>query len=523
MNGLKTLFSSLALSPLIFSIGCHVSVGNGTGTQSTTYSIGGQIQGLTDTLTITNNGGDPLLVNANGNYAFNNELIDGDAYLIEISNQPTGQTCTVSNGSGNINSSDVGNVDIDCVTVWLGTQQFGTNWADIVNGGTIGPDNSLYTVGYRWEPSLITQAGTLWKRDASGGAVWETLVDTTDTTHLWDVAIDALGNAYVVGQTLGNTGSQTNQGKEDVIVAKINLSGVVQWKKLIGGNDSDFGYGIALGANNMLYISGFTNSADFEGQSNIGNSDAFVTKLSTTDGAFVWAVLLGDDGQLERNTGGIAVTAQDDIIVTYADFNAGPGFDDIAVIKLDNLGNPVWAAPQIYGGTNTDTLDWGRIDIDSNGNIYIAGQTYSGSFYGESNSGNTDVFVMKLDSSGVKQWSHLLGTSGYDSSRAGVSVDSQGDVIIAGRTEGVLPGQNTAGGYDIFAAKWDTDGTPQWIKQAGSDSVDTEWAVMINSDDDVIVAGYTLGDLDGNTSLGNEDAYLMKFDGTTGDVVPATP
>lgn len=85
-----------------------------------TYSVGGTVSGLEagGSVTLQNNAGDDLTVNADGSYTFATELNDGTNYAVTVLTQPTqpDQVCTVSNGSGTIAGADVTDVDVSCVT-----------------------------------------------------------------------------------------------------------------------------------------------------------------------------------------------------------------------------------------------------------------------------------------------------------------------------------------------------------------------------------------------------------------------
>ncbi len=88
-----------------------------TGVPSTpTYSVGGTVSGLTGTgLALQNNGADTLAVAADGPFVFLTELADTSSYAVTVSTQPTGQTCSVTNGSGTIATADVTDVGVACV------------------------------------------------------------------------------------------------------------------------------------------------------------------------------------------------------------------------------------------------------------------------------------------------------------------------------------------------------------------------------------------------------------------------
>ncbi|WP_395377132.1 choice-of-anchor D domain-containing protein [Marinicella sp. W31] len=84
-----------------------------------TFTVGGSVSGLTGTgLTLQNNAGDDLLITADGSFTFNTALADLSNYAVIVSTQPNTptQSCTVSNGSGQINGENVTNVSVDCET-----------------------------------------------------------------------------------------------------------------------------------------------------------------------------------------------------------------------------------------------------------------------------------------------------------------------------------------------------------------------------------------------------------------------
>ena len=80
--------------------------------------MGGTISGLTASgLTLQNNGGDPLTVAASAKtFQFSAAVPSGGAYAVTVKTQPTGQTCTVTNGTGTVGSAAISSVAITCVT-----------------------------------------------------------------------------------------------------------------------------------------------------------------------------------------------------------------------------------------------------------------------------------------------------------------------------------------------------------------------------------------------------------------------
>ena len=84
----------------------------------------------------------------------------------------------------------------------------------------------------------------------------------------------------------------------------------------------------------------------------------------------------------------------------------------------------------------------------------------AGGLDGNTNAGNADIFVVKYNSSGTKQWTKQLGTSSSDIAY-GVATDSSGNVYVTGFTGGGLDGNTSAGDNDVFVVKYNSDGVKQ--------------------------------------------------------------
>jgi hypothetical protein len=104
----------LALSNLLLALGLTACLAAGSA------SVGGALSGLpaSSSVTLQNNGGDNLTLSQNGNFTFAGTLDDSQAYAVTVLTQPASATCTVTNGSGNIdsNGNDVTNVSVTCAT-----------------------------------------------------------------------------------------------------------------------------------------------------------------------------------------------------------------------------------------------------------------------------------------------------------------------------------------------------------------------------------------------------------------------
>ena len=105
------------------------------------------------------------------------------------------------------------------------------------------------------------------------------------------------------------------------------------------------------------------------------------------------------------------------------------------------------------------------VATDSSGKVYVAGGT-KGGLDGNTSAGNSDLFVLKYNSSGTKQWTKQLGSSSRDRSSnrdhaRGVVTDSSGNVYVTGDTYGGLDNNTNAGSNDLLVVKYNSDGVKQ--------------------------------------------------------------
>ena len=100
-----------------------------------TYSVGGSVSGLTGTVVLQDNGGDNLSITANGSFTFPTKLIGGSAYSVTVLTQASGQTCTVTGGTGTVGTANVTSVTVTCTTSGTLTASDDFNRADGALGG----------------------------------------------------------------------------------------------------------------------------------------------------------------------------------------------------------------------------------------------------------------------------------------------------------------------------------------------------------------------------------------------------
>eukprot|EP00971_Amphidinium_carterae_P048610 958186-Amphidinium_carterae.1 len=109
------------------------------------------------------------------------------------------------------------------------------------------------------------------------------------------------------------------------------------------------------------------------------------------------------------------------------------------------------------------------------------------------------------------RWTRQRGSTSDDRANA-VAVSVDGQVYVAGETSTSLDGQSSAGRGDAFLMQYDSCGEWQWTRQRGSSNRDLAYAVIVSAEGQVYVAGDTEGSLDGQSSAGGWDAFLMQYD-----------
>ena len=257
---------------------------------------------------------------------------------------------------------------------------------------------------------------------------------------------------------------------------------------------------------NAIFVVGYT-SGDYDGITNAGLTDAYLTKYSST-GTKLWSRLIGSTGNEEA--GGVTVSSDGLITVTgrttgNLDGNVKSGPADIFITQFNQDGQKLWTK-LIGGSTGQDVGN--SITTDANGSILLAGQTQS-SFDGQTIAAAEDGVVIKLNPDGTKQWTRILGSTSSGSSYS-VATSQDGSSYVAGYS-------NSQGSLTKYAA----DGTKIWQNAVDASHVlnsagNAVYSVATSPDGSVYITGPKLGNLDGQTSNGSNDTFVIKYaaDGT---------
>jgi hypothetical protein len=335
------------------------------------------------------------------------------------------------------------------------------------------------------------------KLNATGSAlVYSTYLGGSGDDQGSGIAVDSSGNAYVTGVTDSTNFPIVNPlqasfggGVNDAFVSKLSPDGsALVYSTYLGGNSDDQGYAIAVDSSGNAFVAGTTFSTNFPTVSpiqatNRGGYDAFVSKLNAAGSALVYSTYLG--GNSEDIARGITIDLSDDAYVTgmtnSTDFPivnplqaTKKGADDAFVAKLNDAGSALVYSTYL-GGSGEEDLKGGGIAVDSSGNAYVTGDTFSQSDFPTVNPfqatfnaipGDPTAYVAKLNPTGsALVYSTYLGGSQQDVGRS-IAVDSFGDAYVAGWTASadfpsVNPVQASYGGgsFDAFVTVFNAAGS----------------------------------------------------------------
>ena len=445
---------------------------------------------------LTNVAGQTLSLTTGGSSGFWARLSTAGTYAaaaLALDNQSTSEASSVAagpNGTSYITGTFKGNMMCGATQLTsIGTQdafvakvgadgrcawakQIGGAGADLGRGIAVDVSGNAYVTGYSLG-ALTNVAGTTtglpaalgsWdayvvKLDSAGAYSYAKLIGGAGNDQGYEIAVDASNNVYITGFQGGltNVAGQTTGlpafigASADAFVVKLDSAGAYSYAKALGGAGNDYGFGIAVDSSNNAYVTGYNTAAltNVAGQTAglpalIGGQDAFVVKLDSS-GTYSYSKLIAGSG---TDTGrGIAVDVVGNAYITgynttaltnVADQTTGLpaliGGQDAFVVKLDNAG--AYSYSKLIGGTSADTGV--GIAVDVSGNAYITGSIQGWSKVADqttglpANFGQSDAYVVKLDSAGAYSYSKLLGGY-YQDYGYGIALLPNGSVLAAGQ------------------------------------------------------------------------------------------
>ncbi|HKZ47453.1 MAG TPA: SBBP repeat-containing protein [Thermoplasmata archaeon] len=350
-----------------------------------------------------------------------------------------------------------------------------TDW-DFGYGIAVDSLGNAYVTGVTSSPNFPTTPGAPYTSLNGGGDAFVAKIDPTGSQLLYStylggsgggdggygIAVDAIGNAYVTGET--NSGDfpvppsaaqpMNAGGFSDAFVAVLGGSGVVLGGTYLGGTNGDIGYGIALDGFANAYVAGLTFSGDYPTTSGAfqtslsGLYDAFLTKVSPMGTTIGYSTYVGGSNGVDvgravgvdssGNAYLAGTTGSSDFPTTPGAYDTTPAGGDVYVTKF-NAGGTALTFSTMISGNNQDFV--AALALDAAGNALLTGFTASTDWpttagaYDTTHNGLDDAYVTKLSTSGSSLlYSTFYGGSGQDFG-FGIAVDAAGDAYITGYTD----------------------------------------------------------------------------------------
>ncbi len=361
------------------------------------------------------------------------------------------------------------------------------------------------------------------------------------------IATDSDENVYLVGtfnvtrdfDPGAGTDSKTSAGASDIFLTKFNADGTYGYTKVFGGIGYESAFSLTIDVADNIYLSGtFTGTADFDpgagtdNKTTSGGTNAFVTKFNA-DGTYAYTKTMGGTGY--TRAGSVTTDPDNNVYAAglfdgTADFDPGAGTDnkttagnnDIFLTKINADGT--YAYTKTMGSTGRDQPY--SVVTDLNGNVFMAGYFRGTVDFdpgagtdNKTSAGSSDIFLAKINADGTYAYTKTMGGTGSDDAQT-VTVDQTGNVYLTGYFNSASadfdPGAGTdnkasAGGYDIFLTKINTDGTYGYTKtMGGAQNDDYGYGIDTDQDDNVYISGYfesTTADFDPGVDVDSHTTY----------------
>lgn len=428
-------------------------------------------------------------------------------------------------------------------------------------GRSIAVDQSgnIYITGETWSHDFVSLEGKtgaarfpdafVTKIDASGNSlVYSTYLGGSCDDVGRGIVADASGNAYITGVTnstdfpVYSAIIKIKRGESDAFITKLDVSGNLVYSTYLGGDNLDWGNGVAVDDSRNVYITGWTDSQNFPTTPSAyrntpaGYRDAFVTKVNATGSKLIYSTYLGGTNYDAGNA--IAVSASENAYITgytnstnfptvsAAYGNYSGGYHDAFVAKFNASGSHLIYST--YLGGNNDDVGCG-VAVDTSGNAYITGMTWSTNFptifpVYKRLAGNNDAFITKLNPMGNSiVYSTYLGGSMYDCGY-GIALDVSRNVYITGVTcsydfpitSAIY--KNIAGNDDAFIAKLNSSGN-SIVRSTylGGNENDVCYGIAVDTSGYIYVTGQTWSDTFPTASAvyggkrGGRDVFIAKM------------
>ncbi|AXR64419.1 SBBP repeat beta-propeller lipoprotein, LipL53 family [Leptospira mayottensis] len=286
----------------------------------------------------------------------------------------------------------------------------------------------------------------------------------------------------------------------------------LEWTLLIGTSEAKtYGKGLAIDNDGFIYVAGDTDKGVYKAEP-IGIRDLILGKYDSRKNT-IWTKQVGAP-KTELEVKDLAIDSNGNVYVTgdTKDSFASPlsGKRDLFLIKFSSDGSQVWVRQTSSIGSNYNTIVK-KIAVDTFGNSYIIGNSTTP--LKESPIGSSG-FIIKFDTNGNRTWVKeiSINRSNPPIYLGGITIDEVRDSIYVTGSGRANFTTNTI--LDLFIFKYDNSGNRQLFAQLGSASSTTEsFSLSVDPSGNVFVGGISNGNFKSEAkSKSNFRGLLVKYD-----------
>lgn len=358
----------------------------------------------------------------------------------------------------------------------------------------------------------------LLKFNAENELQWEKTYGGTQDDRGRDIIQTQDGGYAILGSSFSNDQDVSNNaGQEDYWLAKLDASGNISWQKSYGYSGTDSGMSVIQTSDNGYLITGILDVTASNGEGNTSKTlhaggDYWALKLNTF-GDIEWSKFYGGlltdtpEGIVETNDNAFIIAGGSDSADT--DITNNKGSYDFWIIKISaTTGELIWE--KSFGG---DEIDEARaITKSADGNYIIAGDTRSMDQDISNNKGAADLWLIKISPQGELLWEKTIGGSNFDVARAIVKTQDNGFLLAGSSRSSDVDVETNNGQNDAWVLKVDSDGNLEWETTVGGSNIDFAYGVAELNDKTVVAVGdASSSDGDLTENKGFTDLLVIKI------------
>lgn len=357
---------------------------------------------------------------------------------------------------------------------------------------------------------------------------WQRSFGTDSSESARGILQTADGGFVVAGESYGAAGSgnksSPNYGLNDMWIVRLDAQGQKLWDHSYGGTRADYFRGMDHAGDGGFILGGVTLSVGGGNKTSpyYGNEDSWIVRIAA-DGNVLWNKSFGGAGNDSCNAvrrtsdGGFVIGGSSNSGVNGNKTSPNRGGYDYWVVRLDSNGEKLWDAS--FGGASHDFLTDFRQTAD--GGFVLGGFSLSepDDHKTAPRHGSYDYWLVRLDANGNKLWDQSYGGSESDILRR-VIVASNGDLLLAGYSESGLSGTKTNQNFayrNFWVVRVDGVGNEIWQRVYGGTWYDELEDAAAISTNEFLLTGSSQSPAGGGTktaaALGWSDYWVVRIDG----------